>query len=97
IFSPLSSGTYTIHIKDDNNCVKDTVVTIEDSINVHADILMTPALCYNTSTGSLTVNGTNAFAPYTYGLGNNPISTNNVFNNLSAGNYIIHVLDSNGC
>src|SRR5690606_19254347 len=36
-------------------------------------------------------------APYTYGLGNNPISTNNVFNNLSAGNYIIHVLDSNGC
>ncbi|OJW77572.1 MAG: hypothetical protein BGO69_11745 [Bacteroidetes bacterium 46-16] len=97
IFSPLLAGTYTFHIKDAHNCIKDVTVTVLDSLTVAGIINVTDELCYGQSTGTIQVTGTGATAPYTYAFGNNPYSNSNTFINLAAGTYNIHIKDANGC
>ncbi|MES2431462.1 MAG: sugar-binding protein [Bacteroidota bacterium] len=44
--------------------------------------------------GSITVNGEDGLAPYSYTINNGTFTTNNTFSNLSGGTYIISVMDA---
>jgi gliding motility-associated-like protein len=97
VFTPLPAGTYTFHIKDANNCIKDTIITVVDSLNVVGTVAVTNVLCLNQSNGSFTVTGSGGTNPYTYAIGSAAYSSANTFGSLTAGSYILHIKDNNGC
>ena len=93
--SSLSSGTYSIKIKDANGCISLPTAVVLDAIT----ILATPAFtvvqpsCTN-STGSITI--TTSAIQYSYDNGAT-WSSSSVLSNLSSGTYSIKIKDSNGC
>jgi len=97
IFAPLAAGTYTFDIKDANGCIKDTSITFTDSLHVSGTFTITPALCYEQASGTITVNGTGGGSPYTYAMGAGSYSAGDVYTGLVAGTYNIHIADNNGC
>jgi gliding motility-associated-like protein len=96
-FAPLAAGTYVFHTRDANGCIKDTTITIVDSMHVSGLFSITAALCYGQANGIIDVTGTGGTTPYVYGIGSGTYSTTHVFNALSAGSYMIHIKDANGC
>ena len=97
VFGPLASGTYTFNIMDANGCIKDTVITLTDSLHISGLFTITPALCYDQASGTITVNGAGGVSPYTYSIGSGIYSGTDVYTALGAGSYDIHIKDVNGC
>ena len=97
VFSNLAAGTYTIHVKDANGCEKTTDVTITEPTDVVLSTEKTDVLCYGGSTGSITASASGGTTPYEFAIDAGAFSSNNVFSNLAAGTYTIHVKDSNNC
>lgn len=97
-YSGLFSGTYIIHIRDSNNCKKDTTFALIDSVKVTATAALTHILCNGDSTGAVAFTASGAQAPYKYQwLPSGPLTTNNTFNNLPAGTLNFHIEDDNKC
>ncbi|MBS1585474.1 MAG: gliding motility-associated C-terminal domain-containing protein [Bacteroidetes bacterium] len=96
-FTNLAAGTYTIHTKDNNGCVKDTVLTITQPSPVTVNAAVTKPLCYGDITGSITINAAGGTPSYTYANGANPYGPTNSFSPLAAGTYTIHTKDANSC
>ena len=65
---------------------------IDCSVNFSLTTTTTPALC-SQATGSVTINPSGGFAPYTYTI-NGITSSNNTFNNLTPGTYSVSVASS---
>lgn len=98
IFTPLTAGTYTLHIKDQNNCIRDTNVTIAEPTKLEFDnITINDPLCYNTSTGNVQVDGKGGTSPYTYAQGAGAFTGANTFNNIPAGSHVFKIKDDHGC
>lgn len=96
-FTSLAPGTYAIHIKDANNCTKDTNITLVDSMQMALQAAITPIQCFGNTNGAITLTASGATAPYTYALGVGTYAANNAFNNLGQGTYALHAKDANGC
>ena len=96
-FSPLAAATYTFHVKDANGCVKDTIITVIDSLNIIGTATITPASCYGLNNGVINMVGSGGSSPYGYALGAGSYSSVNTFSNNLAGTYTIHIKDNNGC
>ncbi|MBZ0099567.1 MAG: SprB repeat-containing protein, partial [Taibaiella sp.] len=98
IFSPLAAGTYTLHVKDANNCIRDTAVVVTEPTELIFDsVLVTNLKCYGVPGGEVSVHGAGGISPYMYAVNSSSFSTSRVFNGLSASTYIFHVRDSNNC
>jgi len=103
IATPSQTTTYLVTIKNDSGCVKTEQVKIWiNPMPIPNNLTTTTTLC-NDSSGSLTVgNISSNTAPYSYTLTNlqtlNTITqTQNTFNNLNSGNYLVQITDKNGC
>jgi len=96
-FSGLFSGSYLIHIKDANGCLKDSLFKLPDSIQVHANAVVTDVLCNGDATGAITLIAFGAKSPYQYQLGAGPLSATNSWTGLVAGTYNFHIEDVNHC
>ncbi|PIB26929.1 T9SS type B sorting domain-containing protein [Maribacter sp. 4G9] len=91
------AGIYEFIVFDDSGCY-----AISNSVEI--EFLGTPSLsashtdiiCSDSSTSTLTVSATGGTAPYQYSLDGVTFQTQNTFVNLSAGFYIISVMDSSG-
>lgn len=97
IFNSLAKGTYVFHTQDSHGCLKDTTITVNDSITVTASAIVTDAKCFNESSGIISAAGGNGVSPYTYALNSGAFSSNGTFNSLKAGTYAIHIKDNLGC
>ena len=95
----LTPGTYSVNVTDANLCSSSrSVIITQPSSAVSATITsQTNVLCNGSNTGCVTVSGSGGVSPYTYALGNGSYQSEGTFCNLSAGNYIVHVKDANGC
>ena len=96
-FTGLAAGTYTVRVKDANNCTAQVSVTISSSSLLAITTMQTNVLCNGASTGSITGSGTGGTTPYTFAIGTGPFSTTNTFTGLSAGSYTIFIKDANNC
>lgn len=90
----LAPGTYTVTVKDANNCTATATTTIVPP--------STPTVVISASTsancsqpGSATAMAAGGSSPYTYKWSNN--ETTSVAVNLPAGTYTVTVTDANGC
>lgn len=94
-FEGLSSGSYTVTVKDGNECTATATVNISDQVDVTMTIASTEAGC-GENNGSITVAavGEGTFA---YSINDGSFQENGVFENLSRGIYIVRARDENGC
>ncbi len=97
VFASLAGGTYTVSIRDANNCIKDTIVIVNDPQIIPTLAIDTPT-CIGDTDGGLTVSAVGGTPAYTYSLSSTgPFQTSGVFTGLSAGTYTVYVRDDNNC
>ncbi|MEO6830850.1 MAG: gliding motility-associated C-terminal domain-containing protein [Chitinophagaceae bacterium] len=97
LFTTLLAGAHTIHLKDVNNCVKDTTITITEPDSLKMNLTVVNPGCNGAATGSITVAGVGGTSPYSYSLNASPYTGTTVYSSLSFGGYVIHIKDANGC
>ncbi|MBL7771777.1 MAG: gliding motility-associated C-terminal domain-containing protein, partial [Chitinophagaceae bacterium] len=96
LFTGLVAGTYTIGVKDANNCTASSIVTINQPSVLTASVSALPILCYNgTTTLQITVSG--ATPAYQYSLNGGSYQSSATFAYIAAGSYTITVIDANNC
>lgn len=96
IASNLTAGSYTVLVKDANNCTITAVANISQPAALTAPVSSSSVLCNGGSTGSATVSAAGGVPLYSYTW--SPIGGNSsTANNLTAGSYTVLVKDVNNC
>jgi hypothetical protein len=95
VYNNLSSGNYTVTVRDANSCEtsSNVVVAASSGINLNLSIQATTCALNN---GSIQVFASGGQAPYQYNIGFGSTS-NNIFSNLGSGSYTLTVTSNNGC
>lgn len=95
----LLAGSHSVAVQDANGCQVDSLgIIITQPTPVLIDsLIISNALCFGASNGTITVGATGGTAPYQYSMNGVTFTANNVFNNLAAGNYTVYAQDSNLC
>jgi gliding motility-associated-like protein len=96
-YNNLPAANYILHIKDANNCIKDTTVTIVQTTQIMPVINATMPACNGSSNGSISVTASGGTPGYTYAFGNGPFGPGNTLPNIPAGSYVIHIKDAFNC
>ncbi len=93
-FENLKSGIYSISIKNNNGCVKDTSITLTQPAALKVDALIKPDTCLNKK-GAINLLVSGGTKPYIYEWkeGANQPS----IMNLAPGNYSVNISDKYGC
>lgn len=90
------AGTYTINVKDANNCFQTLAVTIPNlSGPVISIVSQTNVSCFGTCNGAATTIVTGGTTPYIYSWSNGQVTPAGT--NLCAQIYTVSVTDNNGC
>ncbi|MEM0991985.1 MAG: PKD domain-containing protein, partial [Bacteroidota bacterium] len=103
--SDLAIGQYTVTVTDQNGCVRDAVISVEESENTLAiTTAADPASCQVAADGTASVNITGGDAPYQIIWSTNTADTILVqeattlsIADLALGDYEVTVIDANGC
>lgn len=97
-YIPNEDGEYIFVIRDAKGCYGfSNIVTMEDLGTITISASNSAITCADSSTAVLTITASGGNAPYQYSLdGGTTYQTENFFNNISAGNYTITVMDSSG-
>ncbi|RYJ42072.1 T9SS type B sorting domain-containing protein [Flavobacterium beibuense] len=90
------AGTYTVTVRDANNCTVTDTFTLTTPVPPTASLTGSD-ICYDSNGASLTVTVTGGTAPFTYSLNGAPGQSSNVFSNLTPNTYNITVTDAYGC
>lgn len=94
-FNNLSAGQYTFYVQDANACLDTAVFVVTEPSLLSMNTGQLNLLCNNDSSGSVMVNAYGGTAPYEYLW--NTGDTIDTLSHLSAGTYIITLVDSNTC
>lgn len=101
-FSNLAAGGYTILVKDlSNGCTTNLLnVVVSTGSGIAANATASATSCPTVNNGTATVTTTAGIAPFTFSIdggaaqaGTSPYT----FNNLSAGNHTVNIVDALGC
>jgi len=96
LYTNLPAGTYTITVKDVNNCLFTKTVTLTNIPGpTNLTFTTAPTACVG-NTGILGITGVTGGSP-AYSFSVNGVGTSSVTNNLAAGPKTITVSDVNGC
>jgi gliding motility-associated-like protein len=99
-FNNLTAGEYTLYIKDKNDCLTDTTVTVTEPAPIDFSTETTTAVsCNGLSDGEVIVAVTGGTTPYTFTLDPPllPSQNDGTFSGLPAGDYTVSVDDAAGC
>ena len=92
----VGAGSYTIIIRDANNCTKTQNATVTEPAILTAASVNTNASCDGGNDGTITVNAAGGNSGYTYSIDGVNFQALNVFN-VAPGPYTITVKDNLGC
>jgi hypothetical protein len=96
VFEDLPAGVYTIEVLDGQNCENEIDITISEPSVLNGEILEVQEDMGNND-GSITVEAEGGTTPYQYILDNGTPQNEGLFNNLAGGDYLVTVVDANGC
>ena len=99
IFNSVGGGSHYITITDNNNCLKDTTVLINQPLAlVFSSLTITDiAGCSGDATGAINVVAGGGSGGYQYKLNTGLFQASGNFPGLTAGNYLITIRDLNNC
>jgi len=89
------AGTYTVQVTDNSGCFKALSVTLTQPTAIVLSATTTPIICYRSNDASITLTINGGVTPYTIVWSN--LGGGTFQDNLSAGDYLITVTDSNNC
>jgi large repetitive protein len=97
IFSGLAPGTYTVYVKDANNCfiTNQAIVGSATSLSLTVTVPQ-PANC-GSANGAIVVSGSGGIAPLSYSIDGIAYQALDTFLNVAPGNYTVYVKDAGGC
>lgn len=96
---PLGPGNYQVYIKDDNGCIKDTTISLNNPPLLSISETHTNLTCNGSNDGTINLSrsgGTGSITISWTGPGSFTSSSANL-SNLAAGQYDVTVTDANGC
>ena len=97
----LSAGIYTVNVTDNNGCSNRANIGLPNFNGLTISTVVTDIACFNDSTGSIsaTISGNTGSTTNTWVDENgNNLGSGAIVSNLSAGNYILQVIDDiTGC
>lgn len=93
--SNLTAGTYTVNVQDANLCRGEFQFQVEDHPPLELGFDPTDVSCFGLSDGAVTAIPNGGVGDYSYSWGNNVNTAGQ--DGLPAGNYVVTVLDGNGC
>jgi gliding motility-associated-like protein len=97
-YTGLAAGTYTVIVRDANNCTFTTTVTITNIAGPTALALSSTNSTCGNSNGTVTVGVvTGGTAAYTYSFNGSPFTAATSYTSLAAGTYTVAVSDANSC
>ncbi|RME97155.1 MAG: T9SS C-terminal target domain-containing protein, partial [Bacteroidetes bacterium] len=96
IFPNLPNGDYLIEVRDTNDCLFGTTATIAVNDLRISTAIVRPISCAGANDGIIIAGVDGGQAPYLYALNGGPFQTENIFSNLSPGNYPVRVRDQQG-
>lgn len=97
-FGGLVAGSYTLHVKDANQCIRDTIINItQPNKLLITNIAEVQPICNGDANGTYTITLSGGTTPYSYALNTNPFAASNVLTGVPAGTHTIHIKDFNGC
>ena len=97
IFTELAAGTYTVYVKDANNCRFSVSTTVTQNAIAGAVASAQPSAC-DRNIGVITVEAvTGGTSPYTYSIDGVQFQSETTFQNLAAATYAVMVKDAAGC
>ncbi|SFC59909.1 SprB repeat-containing protein, partial [Zunongwangia mangrovi] len=98
-FEDLNAGSYTMTVRDQNNCSISTNIEITQPEQLEMTAATTTNVsCFDGNDGSIsagTISG--GTPPYQYSINGTDFFTNSTFEDLSARNYTLTVRDANNC
>lgn len=93
----LSSGSYTLNITDNNGCsTQTTIIIAQPTQSLSAIASGNSVTCFGGATGSASIN-INGGTPNYITIWNPSVSSTSVASGLTAGSYVITILDNNSC
>jgi gliding motility-associated-like protein len=98
VFNNLIAGSYTVSVRDANNCPFTVPVIItEPAVALSAVTTQTNVLCNGQLNGSATVTASGGTLPYSYSWNTVPAQLTPTASNLAAGIYTVTVTDAVSC
>lgn len=91
----LSAGSYAVTVTDAHGCTVNSTVTITEPPLLLFTSSVTDATCPGGSDGAIDVTASGGTPPYTYSWGGG--QTTEDLTGITAGNYMLSVMDANGC
>ena len=97
VLGGLCAGEYDLVIEDDNGCQLAILDTMTQPLQIAlTELASNPSNC-GFNDGDITVGASNGTAPYTFSMNGGPTQATGFFPFLSAGLYMVVVVDDNGC
>src|SRR5690606_9004003 len=95
-FESLSSGTYTIVVRDEKGCDVSVSQNVTNKEGVNLTLSSTDAGC-GTAAGTITVTAVGGEGPYEYSLDGGPFQSDPTFTGLETGEYVVTIRDATDC
>ncbi len=95
VLDDIFAGTYTLTVKDDNDCSTTVSVTVGEPALLEAYGVVTDATCFGDNNGSIDLFVSGGTASYSFIWSDGFTSEDNI--NLLAGHYDVTVTDAHGC
>jgi len=95
-FPNLDNGSYTISVKDENDCIVTTSTIVSVNELIASAVVSQEVSCFDFMDASITASITGGVEPYTYSIDGENFHNSPTFENLGAGNYNVTIQDGDG-
>jgi hypothetical protein len=97
VFSGLSPGSYTVNVKDANNCIisKQEIIASLTGLTLSASVVLQATCASNNAV--IMATGSGGSAPLTYSINGTTYQASDTFLNVATGTYTVYLKDATGC
>lgn len=95
-FGGLAPGSYTVSVKDANNCITTTTATVSSIGGPGVTATSVQSSCA-ANTGTITAAGSGGTGALQYSINGINFQASTLFSGLAPGTYIVYVKDASGC
>ncbi len=96
VFSGLNAGSYTVTVKDENNCTATLETIVKNSDGLNITVSTTDAGC-GTANGSVNISAIGGEVPYQFKIDGGGFQAKNTFTGLPNGTHTVTAKDASGC